>query len=130
MKRSWSALVLPAGLFLAGCAPRQLPEVPQPNPPPPTAPLPVPLRNPPPPLPTWDDVVSGHPAGATNPPSPVLLLTADTRCYKQWVSPFLPAEYHRSRVTDCPNADEVVGSCGTEIECPPDAVERTRPPAP
>lgn len=136
MKRSASALVLPVGLFLAGCAAHAAPvevatpPVPTSNPPPPDAPPIPPPTNPPAPLPTWDAVGSGHPAGATNPPSPVLLRTEGGRCFKQWVSPFLPAPYHQDRTTACPSVDEVVGTCGTEIVCPPDAVERTRPVAP
>lgn len=63
-----------------------------PLPPPPdtatAAPTPVIARNPPAPepggLPTWDDVPSGHPVGATNPPSPVLQLHPDGRCFKSW----------------------------------------------
>lgn len=68
---------------------------PPPPPPPETAtaaPTPVIARNPPAPeppsdspdLPDWDDVPSGHPAGATNPPSPVLQLHPDGRCFKSW----------------------------------------------
>lgn len=86
--------------------------------------------NPPPRLPRWDEVPSGHPAGATNPPSPVLLATPDGRCFKQWVSPMIRGDFHRDRVTECPNPDPIVGDCGTPIECPPDAAERTKPKPP
>lgn len=126
------ALVVPVGLFLSACAPKApaepeaasapAAEVPPVAPPSPTLP-----GNPPRPLPTWDEVPSPHPPGATNPPSPVLLRTPEGRCYEQWVSPFLPREYHVDRVTACPSPDEVVGDCGTEIVCPPDAVARTAP---
>jgi len=57
-------------------------------PPPETAstaePTAVVATNPPAPLPKWDEVPSGHPEGATNPPSPVLQLHPDGRCFKSW----------------------------------------------
>ncbi len=41
-------------------------------------------------LPRWEDVSSSHPPGATNPPVPVLEVTADgTRCFKAWQSPMM-----------------------------------------
>lgn len=41
-------------------------------------------------LPQWDEVPSGHPPGATNPPLPVLEVTQDgTRCFKAWQSPMM-----------------------------------------
>ncbi|MEQ9321547.1 MAG: hypothetical protein RIF41_20445, partial [Polyangiaceae bacterium] len=73
---------------------------PPPPPPPETAtaaPTPVIARNPPAPtpppdppsdLPSWDDVGSGHPEGATNPPSAVLQLHPDGRCFKSWEGGF------------------------------------------
>ncbi len=58
------------------------------NPPPPRVPPPIPGEAP---LPTWDEVPSTHPKGATNPPRPVLVVLQDgTRCWKEWVSPMLP----------------------------------------
>jgi hypothetical protein len=57
----------------------------------------------------------------------VLLMTEDGRCFKQWVSPWLPGNVRSSRVTECPSADPMVGDCGTQVQCPADAVERTRP---
>ena len=61
---------------------------------------PMPTANPPPPdieihtnppaqpvLPTWDEVASGHPEGATNPPMPRLRLNAEGQCFKEWVDP-------------------------------------------
>jgi len=78
------------------------PPPPPPIPPPVGNPSPPPvLRNPPPPepppgpgaapLPTWDEVPSTHPKGATNPPRPVLVVLEDgSRCWKEWVSPMLP----------------------------------------
>jgi hypothetical protein len=46
-------------------------------------------------LPAWSDVDSGHPEGATNPPSPVLEVTRDgARCFKAFESGMaaLPAD--------------------------------------
>ena len=129
------AVVLPLGLFVAACGDRVPPPM-MANPPPIDAePAPAPeeleppMRNPPPPppLPKWEEVPSTHPEGATNPRGPVLLMTKDGACYKAWVSPMIDAKYHVDRVTECPNPDEVVGDCGTPIECPPDAEQRTAP---
>lgn len=83
-------------------------------------------RNPEPPAPpqpsgallAWEDVPSPHPAGATNPPRPVLVVTPERRCFKRWVSPFLPPEQARERVEAC---DPAQVDCGTEITCPPRA---------
>lgn len=67
----------------------------------PAPPAPPRTANPPPPtdvdagtpavnLPRWEDVPSGHPAGATNPPMPVLEVTEDgSRCFKAWQSPMV-----------------------------------------
>lgn len=72
-------------------------------------------HNPPAPLPTWDEVKSSHPEGATNPPSPVLLVSPDgLSCYKQWVGGMVPVTPETGdRVGTC--APE---GCGTPIECP------------
>jgi hypothetical protein len=64
-------------------------------------------------LPAWDDVASGHPAGATNPPIPELIVTPDGRCFKAWVSPMMPRDERGDRV-DAVCAGE---DCGTEIVC-------------
>ena len=67
------------------------------------------------PLSTWDEVVSGHPEGATNPPMPALVVTEDGRCFKQWQSPM--AIRHMpvgDRVDTCDEPE----ACGTPIVCP------------
>ena len=39
-------------------------------------------------LPTWDEVASNHPQGATNPPMPILAISADGKtCAKEWADP-------------------------------------------
>jgi hypothetical protein len=82
------------------------------------APAPAPAPAPTGGLPTWDQVPSGHPPGATNPPRPVLVVTTDThRCFKRWVSPMVPPDRIQREVTDAECAD---GACGTEIVCPED----------
>ncbi len=140
------ALLAPA--LLAGCIgaqttqnpPEPMPEPPPGNPPAPIpAPEPVPevIGNPPAPtptlntagLPTWDQVPSSHPKGATNPPIPELIVTPDGQCYKKWASPMMPASFpHGDRVQVCA-PDE----CGTRIQCPEkaeDLLERYRSGAP
>lgn len=83
-----------------------------------------PTDPPAPSLPSWDDVPSGHPPGATNPPSPQLLVTPDGRCFKRWVSPMLPAAARRDQlVPACPGADPLLADCGTEIGCPERAAD-------
>ena len=80
-----------------------------------------PTRNPPAPgLPTWDEVESGHPEGATNPPSPVLEVTADgSRCFKAWHPGMMPWEPEMVEL-----GGRVLTSAsdakGTEIICPED----------
>ena len=107
------------------------PETPEPatvaNPPPPGAPHPVMTANPPPPAgpvvqarmaerspdrPSWDEVPSGWPKGRTNPPSPVLVVTPDGRCFKSWEGGMMPAG--PDRVEAEPPTD------ATAIDCPPD----------
>lgn len=95
------------------------------NPPPPPDPVPTPeepvvLRNPPAPLPTWDEVKSTHPEGATNPPSPVLIVSrAPLRCFKGWMGGMQPwpADVRDAggRVVATP---EEAGANATEIVCP------------
>jgi len=73
------------------------------------------------PLPTWDEVKSGHPEGATNPPRPVLIVTPDGDCHKSFVSPMIrppPGKPFGDRVQAC-EYDE----CGTPVQCPPKAAE-------
>jgi hypothetical protein len=76
-----------------------------------------------PPLPTWDDVASHHPAGATNPPSPRLIRAIDTgACYKQWVGGMIRVTEMDHWESSC--ADD---GCGTQIVCPDDADTRLGP---
>jgi hypothetical protein len=79
-----------------------------------------PTHNPPAPLPTWESVGSGHPEGATNPPSPVLVVTREPLgCYKAWEGGMRPPapEVMRTggRVVDTPAS---VGRA-TQVQCPP-----------
>jgi hypothetical protein len=81
--------------------------------------------NPPPPqaLPTWESVRSSHPEGATNPPSPLLIVTEDgTTCYKDWRSGMQPPDPQEDRyggwVIAAPDPN-----MGTQVICPPDAAE-------
>jgi hypothetical protein len=74
-----------------------------------------PVAEAPPALPTWDEVGSGHPPGATNPPRPELIVTPEGRCYKHWVSPMMrraPGSVG-DHVQAC-----VADECGWEIQCP------------
>jgi hypothetical protein len=89
-------------------------------------PDPVPTTNPPPTppaLPAWEDVASGHPEGATNPPMPVLEVTEDgQRCFKAWQSPMVPDPDLRAlngRVLATADAAK-----GVEIQCPPEERDR------
>lgn len=93
----------------------------------PTPTGPLLTRNPPPPppppapgapLPRWDEVASTHPAGATNPPAPVLVVQRDgARCWKAWrggmLRPSAEEQALGGRVVE-------VGALvdGTEIQCP------------
>ena len=118
-----------AALSLAATACNK-PEKPFINPPPPPerpvtenppAPEPAPAPDPAPAstLPAWDDVESGHPEGATNPPIPVLEVTADgLRCFKHWQSPMIPdrdAIRLGGRVLD-----DATAARGVEVQCPED----------
>jgi hypothetical protein len=116
---------------LAGCSgpkeetPGDPLDMPPGNPPAPDPQPVVPTANPPAPLPTWDEVPSGHPEGATNPPRPVLIVTPDkAHCYKDWVSGMMaPRPDTSDRVDACPPAADGSQPCGTEIQCPPRADE-------
>lgn len=71
-------------------------------------------------LPTWDEVESGHPEGATNPPIPELVVTPDGQCFKQWRGAMIrpePGELRGDRVEDCGS------DCGVPIQCPDKAKE-------
>lgn len=99
------------------------PPEPMGNPPPPE---PVVIANPPPPdaataLPTWDEVESGHPEGATNPPMPVLVAALDgSACYKAWYDPrAVPAEA-RQKGGIVLDAGEAPPERATAVQCPAD----------
>jgi len=81
----------------------------------------IPTANPPPPvepeLPVWDEVASGHPEGATNPPRPVLVVLEDrSRCWKEWLGGMVPPPKEvrdiGGRVITDPSQ-----TTGTEIRC-------------
>jgi hypothetical protein len=67
-------------------------------------------------LPHWEDVASTHPVGATNPPSPYLVVTPEGACYKVWEGGMTRGG--PDRVEACGNACK-----GTHIECTPKAAE-------
>ncbi len=104
-------IVIGAGLTF-GCTPKDTVLY---NPGPPVEMMPEetpPPTNPPPALPTWDDVKSTHPEGATNPPHPILIVSPEgARCFKQYVGGMIQGP--PDHVQAC-GADE----CGTEIQCP------------
>ncbi|MCK6520330.1 hypothetical protein L6R49_02710 [Myxococcota bacterium] len=71
--------------------------------------------------PTWNEVRSSHPEGATNPPSPLLIVTADgATCYKAWRPARQPPDPVESQyggwVIPAPDPN-----AGVEVVCPPDA---------
>ena len=71
-------------------------------------------------LPTWDEVASAHPGGATDKPTAVLVIRPDGACHKRWQSPFL----RRSGVSFLPHVEDCAQTelgCGTLIQCPPEA---------
>lgn len=128
-----------AALSLSACDPQRQPTAVEPLPPPdnppaqpgeeppavPDAAPPQVYSNPPgpEPLPTWESVRSGHPDGATNPPSPVLVVTQDgLTCYKAWRSGMRPPDMMEDRyggwVIEAPDPN-----MGTEVICPPQAAE-------
>ena len=84
-----------------------------------------PVGNPPAPLPTWDQVESGHPEGATNPPYPVLVVARDTGgCYKMWMGGMVPPppdiDAAGGRVLE--KASEATGL--TQVQCLPGEPQR------
>lgn len=138
MRKSNSVPVVVLGLTLGAAQACTGPGAPPPEPihvnPPPVEPAPEPglATNPPEPvgeapepepapgLPAWEAVPSQHPPGATNPPIPVLLVSPEGRCFKQWVGPMVPFPARRDRVEPCTEP----GDCGTEVVCP---AERAAP---
>jgi len=73
-------------------------------------------------LPTWDEVKSGHPEGATNPPIPELIVTPDGDCYKDWRPGMLlppPGEPVGDRIQECGEGVD----CGTRIQCPEERMQ-------
>lgn len=98
--------------------------------PPPLPPEPVTTTNPPVPevpvpvataLPTWDEVQSGHPEGATNPPMPVLEVNeAGDACAKAWFDPRAVPPEARQKGGVVLAAGEA--PTGTPVQCPADQV--------
>lgn len=78
------------------------------------------LRNPPPPLPEWDAVGSGHPEGATNPPSPVLIVARESGlCYKAWMGGMIPWPPAIAQAGGKVVATDLDVGNATRIHCPP-----------
>jgi hypothetical protein len=67
--------------------------------------------------PSWDDIGSPHPKGASNPPSPVLIVTPNGTCHKNWEGGMIPAG--PDRVQEC-DGDAL---CGTIVVCPERAAD-------
>lgn len=91
--------------------------IPEATPEPPPTPLP-PTNPPVPTLPSWDDVASGHPQGATNPPTPILVVSKSPEaCFKAFIggmiAPGPEVASTGGRVVETP-AD----AGGTQIRCP------------
>lgn len=121
--------VLGATLLAACPRPAPEPEVLR-NPPPPEAPEVIPdapptvgqpPTNPPMPrrLPTWDEVKSSHPEGATNPPSPTLYVARDTgACFKDWLPGMIKPDDDIMAVGGRVYAHESDVVDATKIVCP------------
>ena len=120
-----------AVLALSGCRTQPPPPMETThNPPMPTVTdAPDPVGNPPAQLPSWDSVASGHPEGATNPPSALLQLITDGSCHKQWHAGMLkyPPDTksmqlgeHSYSVRFLTTPDDSRGRT-IPIQCPPDA---------
>lgn len=119
--------VLGVALTLGACNPASKPleAPPEPlpgNPPAPTPVEPAPVEPAPvdSSLPTWDSVKSGHPEGATNPPSPLLIVSKDPQaCFKGWLpgmkQPDPEVMELNGRVVDTPA--QAVNA--TQVQCPP-----------
>jgi len=61
--------------------------------------------------PAYAEVKSPHPEGATNPPSPVLLVTPDGDCYKTWEGGMIPAGPDRVQTVEA-------NDWTTQVQCP------------
>jgi hypothetical protein len=114
--------VLGVALVMSACEkttpPAEIPVEPTEVPPGPPG-GPIPTHNPPATLPTWESVISGHPEGATNPPSPVLFVSkAPQACFKVWMGGMIPfppdISQAAGRVVETPADVEQ----GTEVQCP------------
>lgn len=113
--------VLFAGVSLAACA--KDPVLTH-NPPPPPEPT---TMNPPPTLPAWEEVASTHPAGATNPPMPVLEVK-DGACYKAWYDPrAMPMDARGKGARKVSEGEE---PRGIQVQCTPELLAKViDPPA-
>ena len=109
-------------LALGACKqdqPIRNPPAPEPiigNPPAPD-PEPTPVST----LPTWDQVPSGHPEGATNPPIPHLVVKPDGSCFKLWTSPMM--RHEPGKIGNYVDPDCAGDECGVAIQCPDGAAE-------
>jgi hypothetical protein len=88
------------GWLLLGCAAREAAPPEAPSEPPQEAPADAAAPD----LPTWDEVPSPHPPGATDRLRPALLVGPDGRCYKTWDAPMARG----------PRGDRR-GTCGGEL---------------
>ena len=89
-------------------------------------PQPERIINPPPvEIPTWDEVTSGHPEGATNPPTPLLVINENgTSCYKIWLGQALSEDDLAAiRAGGRILAAGETPEDGTFIECPQEMVD-------
>ncbi len=109
--------VLGVALAVGACKPTPPPG--NPPAPPPTDPS-LPTANPPAPLPTWDEVTSSHPEGATNPPSPVLVVLREPKaCFKAWMGGMMPLPADIARAGGQVVATPADVGLAKEIQCPP-----------
>lgn len=120
MKRTPFVRVLGLALVTSGCMMSSDPV--KENPPPPE-PLPgnPPLPTPEPTaLPTWDQVKSSHPEGATNPPRPLLMVSREPEaCFKEWVGGMRPPDPEEAAIDGhVVNTPADAAHLGTQIQCP------------
>lgn len=119
--------VLGVALTLSACqsvvqAPLENPpEPPRGNPPPPP-PEPEPVASA---LPTWDSVKSGHPEGATNPPSPLLIVSKDPEaCFKGWLPGMIAPDPEVMELNGRVVATPAQAGQATQVQCPPGQPQR------